>query len=80
MMQTDFISGDIMTTHTTGAQTGISRHWLDVLEENNVNFMALDPVHDTKLIEQLQSRPGWLIEYATDDAIFFVRDEMTASN
>ena len=67
-------------THKTGAQAGISRHWLDMLEENHVRFMALDPIHDTKLIEQLQTRPEWIVEYATEEAIFFVRDEMPASN
>ena len=58
----------------TGAQTGIIRHWLDVLEENNVRFMALDPQHDQKLIEQMQTRQGWVIEFADDEAVFFVRD------
>jgi hypothetical protein len=68
------------TNHRSGAQTGISRHWLDVLEENNVRFMALDPQHDRKLIEQLQTRQGWIIEYANDEAIFFVRDDIAVSN
>ena len=58
-----------------GVSTNISRHWLDVLEQHNVRFMALDPRHDGKLIEQLQTRPGWLIEFASEEAIFFVRDE-----
>ena len=66
--------------HKTGVQTGISRYWLDVLEENNVNFMALDVVHDRKLIEQLQTRPDWIVEYATEEAIFFVREEQPISN
>ena len=66
--------------HRSGARTGISRHWLDVLEENNVRFMALDPQNDEKLIEQLQTRPGWAIEFASNEAIFFVRGEMTVSN
>lgn len=60
--------------HRSGAQTGVSRYWLDVLEENNVHFMALDPQHDYKLIEQLQTRQGWVVEYANDEAIFFVRE------
>jgi hypothetical protein len=68
------------TPHRSGAQTGISRHWLDVLEENNVRFMALDPQHDRKLIEQLQTRQGWMIEFANDEAIFFVREEMAINN
>lgn len=63
-----------------GTQTGISCHWLDVLEENHVRFMVLDPQHDRKLIEQLQTRSGWVVEFANDEAIFFVRDELAVSN
>ena len=66
--------------HTTNTQTRITRRWLDVLEEYDVKFMALDPIHDMKLIEQLQTRPDWIVEYATDEAIFFVREEMPVSN
>ena len=69
-----------MQTHTTGAQTEISRHWLDMLEENHVRYIALDPHHDVDLIEQLGTRPEWLVEFANDEAIFFVRDEMAESN
>lgn len=61
------------SNHRSGARTGISRHWLDVLEENQVRFMALDPQHDRKLIEQLQTRPDWVVEFTTEEAIFFVR-------
>jgi hypothetical protein len=60
--------------HTTGAQTRISRYWLDMLEENNVKFMALDPEHDATFIEQLQTRSDWLVESATEEAILFVRE------
>ena len=69
-----------MTAHTSESQTDISHHWLDVLEENHVTFMALDPLHDAKLIEQVQTRPGWMVEFSNDEAIFFVRDEMAVSN
>ena len=67
-------------THTADAQTEISRHWLDMLEENQVNFIALDPLHDVKLIEQLQTRPGWMVEFTNDEAIFFLRYEMAVNN
>jgi hypothetical protein len=66
--------------HRSGAQTGISRHWMDVLEENHVHFMVLDPQHDGKLIEQVQTRPGWMVEFANDEAIIFVRDEIVVNN
>ena len=68
------------SNHRSGARTGISRHWLDVLEANNVRFMALHPQQDEKLIEQLQNRPEWAIEFVSDEAIFFVRSEMAVSN
>ena len=61
----------------SGAQTGISRHWLDVLEENGVRFMVLDPHHDGKLIEQLQTHPEWVVEFANHEAIFFVHQPET---
>lgn len=62
------------------AQTGISHRWLDLLEENNVKYMALDPMHDTNLIQQLQTCPNWIVEYATEEAIFYVREEMPVGN
>ena len=65
-----------MQTHRTNTQTGIRPHWLFVLEEYNAKYMALDPMHDKKLIEQLGTRPNWIVEYATEEAVFFVRDEM----
>jgi hypothetical protein len=55
-----------------GIQTGKNHSWLDVLEEYNIKYMALDPLHDGKLIEQLQTRPNWIVEYANEEAIFFV--------
>ena len=67
-------------TQKTGAKTGISRIWLDVLDEHNVNYMVLDLIHDNKLIEQLQTSPNWIVEYATEEAVFFVREELPINN
>ena len=63
--------------YTAGTSTNIRRHWLDVLEENHITFMALHPKHDKKLIEQLQSRPDWVVEFAIEDAFFFARSAKT---
>ena len=63
-------------THEPGVQTGIRPGWLDVLDENHVQFMVLDPAHDTALIEQLNDHAGWIVEYASEEAIFYVRDEI----
>jgi len=61
-------------------QTIISCRWLDVLEENHVKFMVLDPIHDSTLIEQLQTHPSWIVEFANEEAIFFVREEAPVEN
>lgn len=63
-----------MHTQASDPQTDIRCHWLDVLEENHVTFIALDPVHDTNLIEQLLTHPGWVVEYTDEDAILFLRE------
>ena len=67
-----------MTTlmQTIDLNTRISRYWLDVLEEHNVRYISLDPQHDMKLIEVLRTRSEWIVEFADEEAIFFVREEM----
>ena len=54
---------------------GICRYWLDVLQENHVRYMALDPQHDARLIELLQTSPEWKVDFADAEAIFFVRED-----
>ena len=63
-------------TQTMDLNTRISRYWLDALEEHNVRYISLDPQHDSKLIEVLRSRPEWVVEFANEEAIFFVREEL----
>ena len=57
-----------------GPNTGISRHWLDVLEENDVRFISVDPHRDQKLIKVLETREEWAAEFISDGAIFYVRE------
>ena len=49
--------------------------WLEVLDKNNVHVMALDPVHDQKLIKALNTTSKWVIEFEDDDVVFFYRDQ-----
>ena len=49
--------------------------WLDVLDKNNVSVMALDPVHDQKLIKALSTTPKWIIEFEDEDVVFYYRDQ-----
>jgi hypothetical protein len=63
-------------TQTIDQNTRISHYWLDTLEAHHVRHIALDPQHDNNLIESLLSRPEWVVEFANEEAIFFVREEM----
>ena len=67
-------------THKTNDRTGIISHWLDLLEEHDVRFMVLDPQQDDQFIEQLQTRPDWIVEFVNQEVIFFVHDEATISH
>ena len=49
--------------------------WLDVLDKNNVHVMALDPIHDQKLIKALNTTPKWIIEFEDEDVVFYYRDQ-----
>jgi len=53
----------------------IPYRWLDVLDKNNVRVMALDPIHDQKLIKALSTTSKWVIEYEDEDAIFYYREQ-----
>ena len=55
--------------------TKISRYWLDELEAHHVRYIALDPQHDHKLIDSLLSWSEWVVEFANEEAIFFVRED-----
>ena len=62
-------------TQTIDSNTRIFHHWLNTLEAYQVRHIALDPRHDKEFIKALRSRPEWMVEFANEEAIFFVRDE-----
>jgi hypothetical protein len=66
-----------MTTfsQTVDLNNRISHYWLDALEAHHVRYIALDPQHDHKLIESLLSRSEWVVEFANDEVVFFIRED-----
>lgn len=48
--------------------------WLDNLERNNVQIISLDPYHDQRLINTLNSAPEWIIEFEDEETVFYARE------
>jgi hypothetical protein len=61
--------------HTALQKNEIDLNWLNNLERNNVQIISLDPYHDQRLINTLNSAPEWIIEFEDDDAIFYSRED-----
>jgi hypothetical protein len=67
-------------SYTTCVQTGIDYHWSHVLDDQQISFLVLDPIHDRLLIEQLQISPDWINDFASEEAVIFMRRERSFHN
>jgi len=47
--------------------------WLAVLDTVDVQFLILDKQRDGKLLEQVQSRSGWSVDFEDSDSVLFTR-------
>ena len=56
-------------------QTELTIHppenWLQVFEEENVQFVILDPNLDTELVEVIRSQPEWSVDSEDDELVIF---------
>jgi hypothetical protein len=55
--------------------TGINCRWSDVLDDKQISFIVLDPIYDRLLIEQLQTSLDWIVDFASEEAVIFMRRE-----
>jgi hypothetical protein len=67
-------------THPTYVQTKIDCRWLDLVDDKRISFLVLDPIHDRLLIEQLQTSADWIIDFASEEAMIFMRRERSHYN
>lgn len=52
---------------------GTSEHWLGLLDEHDVQFLALDVRDDSNMVKLFRSQPGWAIDFEDREAVLFVR-------
>ena len=67
-------------TKTISAPIGVNYRWSHVLDEKQVSFLILDPIHDRLFIEQLQASSDWINDFASEDAIIFMPRERFFNN
>jgi len=64
MMRDDIVSTE---THYQG------KRWLQMLNEFDVRFLALDVEMDRALVEFFQTQPEWTIDCRDEESVLFVR-------
>ena len=47
--------------------------WLDLFDQEGVEFVVLDPSDDGNLIKMLRDQPGWAIGLEDEEAVIFAR-------
>ena len=49
----------------------ISHDWLQMLDEENVQFIILDLQTDAELVEVIRSQPKWIVDFEDTEVIIF---------
>ena len=57
----------------------VSQLWLEMLQENKVEQVILDPKNDEKLMKALLAAPAWDANTIEDDFVFFVREKQKST-
>lgn len=67
-----------MQTKRSRADTLLSSAagWLARFKQCDVQYLALDPDEDRGLIQLLQTRPEWTLDYRDREGVLFVRSDV----
>lgn len=49
--------------------------WLRMFEQCDVQYLALDPHQDRRLIQYVRAQPRWRIDLWDPEGVLFVRDD-----
>jgi hypothetical protein len=50
-------------------------HWLQFLDEENVQLVILDADLDLEFAKAIRSQPGWNIDFEDDELVIFTLDK-----
>ena len=71
-MQTERTPVDALLSSAAG--------WLARFEQCDVKYLALDPDEDRSLIQLLQTRPEWTLDFWDQEGVLFVRSDVLPSS
>ena len=57
------------------AQDRPGHDWLKMLDDYEVQLLALDLNRDNRLVTLMQSQPGWTVDFKDQESVLFVRNE-----
>ncbi|MBU0495237.1 MAG: hypothetical protein KKA73_12890 [Chloroflexi bacterium] len=57
----------------------LNQDWPVVLDQYNVQFLALDRQQDRWLVQLFQSHPDWQVDFQDEEAVRFVRRTRSAA-
>ena len=63
----------MMQNHSIMQGIGASEHWLGLLDEHDVQFLALDVRDDSNLVKLFRSQPKWIVDFEDHEAVLFIR-------
>ena len=50
--------------------------WQRMFVRYDIQFLVLDILSDSTMVQLFQSQPGWAVDYKDEEAVIFVRSEI----
>jgi hypothetical protein len=65
----------VKSSDQTGATNHSSENWLQIFDDENVQFIILDAQLDFELVNVTRSHPDWNIDFEDDELVIFTLDK-----
>jgi hypothetical protein len=58
----------------------MSGDWLELFDQEGVQFVVLNLCDDDALVEALRCQPGWAVDFEDEEAVIFARADGLVGN
>ena len=74
----EFLQEDTVTVKRSSDDSALwsDARWLKTFEQYDVKYLALDPEKDHSLIQLLQARPEWMLDFWDREGVLFVHSDV----
>jgi hypothetical protein len=66
--------------HSAAQQNDVNQDWSAMLDEQGVQFLALDRHDDSDLLGFFRSQPGWTVDFEDEEAAILVRADVARAH